>query len=227
MAVGTALLIGAGALKAGAGIASGIGTARAAKKMMLTDAEKAQLAELERRQAEGKLGLSESQRATMEQRFLAEQAGAQRELEAAALQQASARGLGGAVSGREVFLQEQAQASAERGMRQQQNVLLQQAEAEAAAAEKARIDAMRLQQKTAEAQRAQGIAQAVSLGLAGAGDVGMQTAMMRHQTELANIEAGASTTSTQDLSAQASSTGGVDEGFGTTSGRQRRRMGGF
>jgi len=187
----TLALLGAGVAKAGAGIAQGVGTARAAKKMMLTEAEQRELNELERRQRTGELGLGERERGRIEQQFLAEQAGAQRELEATALQQAAARGLSGGVSGRELFLQEQAQATAERGMRQQQNVAVVEADRAAADAEKARIDAMRAQQKAAEAQRAQGIAQAVSGGLAGAGGIAETKAMMMQQTKLAELEAAA------------------------------------
>jgi len=79
----TALLV-AGGLKAAGGIASGVGQARAAKKMMLSPEEQKRLAELQERQARGELGLTERERGVMEQRFLAEQAGAQREPEAAA-----------------------------------------------------------------------------------------------------------------------------------------------
>ena len=85
-----AALIGAGTQVAG-GIATGIGKARAGKKMMLTPAQEKELEELQKRQQTGELGLTERQRGAMTQRFLAEQAGAQRELEAAALQQAAAR----------------------------------------------------------------------------------------------------------------------------------------
>ena len=192
MAVGLgAIMLGSAALKAGAGIAQGIGTARAGKKLMLSDAEQKELAELEKRQRTGELGLTESERGRLEQQFLAEQAGAQRELEATALQQAAARGLSGAVSGREIFLQEQAQAGAERGMRQQQNVALIEADRAEREAERARIDAMRAQQKAAEAQRAQGIAQAVTGGLAGAADVAMQQAAMMQQAKQAEIDAAA------------------------------------
>ena len=193
MAIGTlgAIMVGSAALKAGAGIAQGIGTARAGKKLMLSEAEQKELAELEKRQRTGELGLTESERGRLEQQFLAEQAGAQRELEATALQQAAARGLSGAVSGREIFLQEQAQAGAERGMRQQQNVALIEADRAEREAERARIDAMRAQQKAAEAQRAQGIAQAVTGGLAGAGDVALQQAAMMQQAKMAEIDAAA------------------------------------
>ena len=192
-------LITAGALKAGAGIAQGVGQARAGKKMMLTEAEQKELEELEKRKRRGELGLTERELGTIEQRFLAEQAGAQRELEAAALQQAAARGLGGAVSGRDIFLQEQAQAGAERQMRQQQNVMVQEADKAEADAEAARIDAMNAQQKAAEAQRAQGIAQAVSLGLAGAGDAVSQATGMMQEANIAQIQAQAQAGATRDL----------------------------
>ncbi len=181
-ALATAAIVGG--LSAASGIASGVGTARAGKKQMLTADELAELRSLEARKRRGELGLSERQRSTMEQRFLAEQAGAQRELEAGALQQAAARGLTGAVSGRDVFLQEMAEVESARGLRQEQNVLVQEAEQVAAAAEQARIDAMRAQQKQAKALRAQGIAQAVSLGLAGAADVGMQAVSMQHAAKM-------------------------------------------
>ena len=175
----TLALVGSGAAKAAGGVAQGIGTARAAKKMMLTDAQKRELAELEARQRRGELGLSEEQRGALEARFLQEQAGAARELQAQGLQQAAARG--GGVSGRELFLQEQARAGAQTGMRVQQGEVLAQAEREAASAEAARIEAMRAQQKAAEAKRAEGIAQAVSGGLAGAADVAMQGVQIQEQ----------------------------------------------
>jgi hypothetical protein len=187
----TLALLGAGVAKAGAGIAQGVGQARAGKKLMLTAAEQRELDDLERRQRTGELGLDERERGRLEQQFLAEQAGAQRELEATALQQAAARGMSGAVSGREIFLQEQAQATAERGMRQAQNEAVIEADRSEAAAEAARINAMRQQQKTAESMRAQGIAQAVSGGLAGAGGVAETQAMMMQQTKVAELEAGA------------------------------------
>jgi len=210
MAIGTALLIGTGAAKAGAGIAQGIGTARAAKKMMLTDAEKRELADLERRQRQGELGLTEQQRGALEARFLQEQAGATRELQAQGLQQAAARG--GGVSGRELFLQEQARAGAQTGMRVQQGQVLAEAEREAAAAEAARIDAMRAQQKAAEAQRAQGIAQAVSGGLAGAGDAGSQAVQIQEQRAARAAEIQAQQLATEDLIRRLQLSGGVTGG---------------
>ena len=185
----TAALIAAGALKVAGGVASGVGQARAAKKMMLSPEEQKRLAELQERQARGELGLDERERVVLEQQFLAEQAGAQRELESAALQQAAARGLGGAISGREIFLAEQAEADAERQARQRQNFKVEEINRAEAASEEATINAMVASQKAAEAQRIQGIANAFSLGFGAAGDTAGQYASMQNQAELARIQA--------------------------------------
>jgi hypothetical protein len=195
----TLMLIGTGVAKAGAGIAEGIGTARAGKKMMLNPREQKELDDLEAAKRAGELGLTERQRGGIEQRFLAEQSGVQRQLQAEGLQQAAARGMSGGVSGREAFLAEQARSSSLTSMRQDQNVAVEQANQAAALAQQARIDAMRAQQKEAEATRAKGIAQAVSGGLAGAGEVGAQAAGMRQQTEMARIAAEAQAQSAESL----------------------------
>jgi len=177
----TLALIAAGASKAGAGIAQGIGSVRAAKAMQLTPEQEDELAALERGD-----GLSDRRRGALESRFLQQQAGVQRQLEASGLQQAAARGLAGGVSGRDVFLQEVAEAETARQVRQQQNVQLEQARAEGLA----RAEALRMQRDQAEAQRRQGIAQAVSLGIAGAGDVVAQQAAGMQQAALAEAQAG-------------------------------------
>lgn len=176
-----ALIAATGVAKAGAGIAQGVGTARAAKGMMLTPEQEEELAAIERGD-----GLSERRRGALETRFLQQQAGAQRQLEAAGLQQAAARGLSGGVSGRDVFLQEVAEAESARQIRQQQNVVLEQARAEGLA----KADAMRLQQQQAEAQRRAGITQAVSLGLSGAADVAGQALAGQQQVAMAEAQAG-------------------------------------
>lgn len=180
-----ALIAAGGVGKAGAGVAQGIGTARAAKALMLTPEQEEELAALERGE-----GLTERQRGALEARFLQQQAGVQRQLEASALQQAAARGVAGGVSGREVFLQEMAEAETARQLRQQQNVALEQARAEGMA----RADALRLQQQQAEAQKQAGIFQAVSLGLAGAGEVASQQAAQQQQLAVAEAQAGAQDT---------------------------------
>ena len=177
----TLALIATGVAKAGAGIAQGVGTARAAKGMMLTPEQEEELAAIERGD-----GLSDRRRGALETRFLQQQAGAQRQLEAAGLQQAAARGLSGGVSGRDVFLQEVAEAESARQIRQQQNVVLEQARAEGLA----KADAMRLQQQQAEAQRKAGITQAVSLGLSGAADVAGQALAAQQQVAMAEAQAG-------------------------------------
>lgn len=199
MPVGLALGLTAAGLAAAGGVAQGIGTAQAAKAMQLSEAEQAELEKLLERQRRGELGLSERQRGIMEQRFLAEQAGAQRELEAQALQQAAARGLAGGVSGRELFLAEQAEAQAERQIRQQQNVLMQQADEAERARQEARIAGQLAQQRAAEAQRRQGIAQAFSAGLAGAAQGLQATGAQLAATELAEAEASARAQSQEDL----------------------------
>ena len=177
----TLALIATGVAKAGAGIAQGVGTARAAKGMMLTPEQEEELAAIERGD-----GLSDRRRGALETRFLQQQAGAQRQLEAAGLQQAAARGLSGGVSGRDVFLQEVAEAESARQIRQQQNVVLEQARAEGLA----KADAMRLQQQQAEAQRIAGITQAVSLGLTGAADVASTAIAGQQQLAMAEAQAG-------------------------------------
>jgi hypothetical protein len=177
----TLALIATGVAKAGAGIAQGVGTARAAKGMMLTPEQEEELAAIERGD-----GLSDRRRGALEARFLQQQAGAQRQLEAAGLQQAAARGLSGGVSGRDVFLQEVAEAESARQIRQQQNVVLEQARAEGLA----KADAMRLQQQQAEAQRRAGITQAVSLGLTGAADVASTAIAGQQQLAMAEAQAG-------------------------------------
>ena len=183
----TLALIATGLAKAGAGIAQGVGTARAAKGMMLTPEQEEELAAIERGD-----GLSDRRRGALETRFLQQQAGAQRQLEAAGLQQAAARGLSGGVSGRDVFLQEVAEAESARQIRQQQNVVLEQARAEGLA----KADAMRLQQQQAEAQRRAGITQAVSLGLTGAADVASTAIAGQQQLAMAEAQAGLQDTET-------------------------------
>ena len=194
----TMALIAAG-IGAAAGTGKGIGQARAAKKLMLTDDEQRDRDELERRKRRGELGLTERERGSMEQRFLAEQAGAQREMEAASLQQAAARGLSGASSGRDIFLQEQAEAKAEMGMRQMQNVQVEAADVAEKAAEKAQLDALVMKQQTAEAARAEGIAAAFTGGLSSLGASANQQVQMQHEVQLAEIDAAAKAKDSKDM----------------------------
>lgn len=219
----TLALLGTGIAKAGAGIAQGVGTARAGKKMQLSDAEAAELADLERRRASGDLGLTERQRGALEQRFLTEQSGVTRQIEAQGIQQAAARG--GGASGRELFLAEQAQAGALRGTRQQQNIAVEQLNQQQAQADAARMEALSAQRKQAEAMRAQGIAQAVTGGLAGAAEVAATGLAQAQQVKMQQIDAAARAEETQSLINRYNapgSTGGY--GFGAFSGAQR---GGF
>ena len=178
-------LIAAGAAKAGAGIAQGVGTARAAKAMQLTPQQQRELDELRKRQRRGNLGLTQSEEARLRRQAEGAQMGVTRDLEAMTLQQAAAQQAGGrAVSGRDIFLQEQAEQQTLRGMQQAEEESIRQANQVERDAERAQIAALEGQAAQAEAQRRQGIAQAVSLGLAGGADVGMQAIGMAHQSKM-------------------------------------------
>tara|TARA_R100001463_G_scaffold11518_3_gene32222 strand:+ start:124 stop:780 length:657 start_codon:yes stop_codon:yes gene_type:complete len=179
-ALTTALLI-AGGTAAAAGIAKGVGQARAAKKSF-SDEQRRELALLEERRRADQLGLSEREEGALRARFLAAQSGTERQLQADALQAAAA---GGAVSGRDVFLREQAKQSAARMQTQQENLAVADADAATAAAEEARADLLRQQLNAAEAARAQGIATAVSGGLLGISDVAGAAAGQQFQVDLA------------------------------------------
>jgi hypothetical protein len=193
----TALAIGAGALAAGSGIAQGVGQARAGKKMMLSEAEQRELDELKKRRRTGELGLEERERGALEQQFLASQAAQRREQQAQGLQEAAAAGLQRGVSGRDIFLRQMAQEQAGLESRQQQNIAVQQAEQAERIREEARIDALTAKQQQAEAMRAQGIAQAVSGGLAGAGQVAQMG--FQYQSDLAMQEAALKGMSDEEL----------------------------
>lgn len=164
----TAAALISGGVSVAQGIAGGISRAASAKALRLTEEEEREKRRLERAIRAGE-GLSARERGSMEARFLAEQAGAQRELEAAALQQAAARGAAGAVSGRDIFLQEQAQAQAETQMRQAQNIAVMEADRQALAEKRAQLDALRAQERQAEVARREGLATTATLGLLGAG----------------------------------------------------------
>lgn len=184
IATTTALLLAAAGASAAGAAGQGIYGARAAKKMGLTKAEEQELTDIQKRLQRGE-SLTESQRGALETRFLTEQAAAQRQLEASALQQSAARGLGGPVSGREIFLQEMAEAGTQRQIQQQRAGQLAEAEAMARAEDKARKDMLVAQQKQAEAARQQAIASAI--GAAGSGISGALTsaAAVRGQVEAA------------------------------------------
>lgn len=182
-------LIAAGGAKAGAGIAQGIGTARAAKALKLTPQQQRELDRLRARQRRGDLGLTQSEEARLRRQAEGAQMGVTRDVEAMALQQAAAQQAGGrAVSGRDIFLQEQAEQQTLRSMQQAEEESIRQANQVEREAERAQIAAFEQQAATAEAQRRQGIAQAVSLGLAGGADVGMQALGMAHQVKVAEAQ---------------------------------------
>jgi len=153
--------------------------------MQLTPQQQAELDRLRARQRKGNLGLTAGEEGRMRRQAEGAQMGVTRDLEAMALQQAAAQQAGGrAVMGRDIFLQEQAEQQTLRGMQQQEEQSIREADIAERQAERAEIAALQMQSQQAEAQRRAGIAQAVSLGLAGAADVGMQAVSMQHAAKM-------------------------------------------
>jgi len=181
MAVLTTLLIASAVAAAAGGVASGVSRSRAADAIDLTDAERAELERLKRRQRQGDLGLTGSEEATLRQQGDAQQAGVTRDLEAMSLQQMAAQQAGGrAVSGRDLFLQEQAEQGALRNIAQDQQTEINQLNQQERESERARIAQLEVKSQTAEAERRAGRMQALSLGFASAGQTGMQVAQMKN-----------------------------------------------
>ena len=182
-------LLALGGAKAASGIAQGIGTARGARAMRLTPQQERELRRLRARQRSGDLGLTGEEEARLRRQAEGAQMGVTRDLEAMALQQAAAQQAGGrAVGGRDIFLQEQAEQQTLRALQQQEEQSIRDADRAEREAERAQISALQGQAAQAEAMRRQGIAQAVSLGLAGAADVGLAAVQMQHQTNLAEAQ---------------------------------------
>lgn len=175
-------LIAAGTASALGGITQGIGSARAAKAMRLTPQQQRELDALRRRQAKGQLGLTAAEEAALRRQGEAAQQSISRELEGQTLQQMAAAP--GAVSGRDIFLREQAEQQALRTVQQQQQEAIMQADLAERQEERARIAALEGQAQQAEAQLKAARMQALSLGLAGAGQVAQTAVQMKHQTAL-------------------------------------------
>lgn len=177
--------LGAGLARGIGGVAQGIGTARAARALELTPEQQAELDALRRRRRRGELGLTGGEEARLRRQAEGAQMGVTRDLEAMALQQAAAQQAGGrAVSGRDIFLQEQAEQQTLRTLQQAEEESIRQADIAERQAERAQIAQLEQQAAQAEAQRRAGIAQAVTLGLTGAADVGMQALSMRHAAKM-------------------------------------------
>ena len=175
-------LIAAGTASALGGITQGIGSARAAKAMRLTPQQQRELDALRRRQAKGQLGLTAAEEAALRRKGEAAQQSISRELEGQTLQQMAAAP--GAVSGRDISLREQAEQQALRTVQQQQQEAIMQADLAERQEERARIAALEGQAQQAEAQLKAARMQALSLGLAGAGQVAQTAVQMKHQTAL-------------------------------------------
>lgn len=133
-----------------ASVGGAVAQAAAARKQaeaQFPEAYRRRLAGLEKREAEGELGLSEAQRRTIESTGAAQRAGQMADLQARQLQQAQANS---AISGRDIFLQDLASQDAQsRSFAQQQRVL---AEADAAALRENQQMLLELQQRQADAE---------------------------------------------------------------------------
>ena len=141
-----ALPIAMGVASAGGAVAQAA-AARKQAEAQFPEAYRRRLQGLEKREAEGELGLSEAQRRTIESTGAAQRAGQMADLQARQLQQAQANS---AISGRDIFLQDLASQDAQsRSFAQQQRVL---AEADAAALRENQQMLLELQQRQADAE---------------------------------------------------------------------------
>ena len=182
-------LLGLGVARAGAGIAQGVGQARAARALELTDSQRAELRELQRRRRAGELGLTASEEAELRRQFEQQQMGAARQLEGMTLQQqAQQQGLGRAVTGRDIFLQEQAEQQTIRGLEQQEQVEVNRAQEVARQEELATIQALETQRRNADAALRAARANIVAGALGGAADVGSQALSMAQQAKMAEAQ---------------------------------------
>ena len=175
-------LLGAGVARAGVGIAQGIGQARAAQALRLTPGQVEELKRLQERQRAGELGLTEAEKTALRKAGEGQQLAISREMEAQQLQQMAAQPQ--AVSGRDIFPREQAAQTAMRTAAQQQEAAIMEANIAEREQELARIAALEGQAQQAEAQLKAARMQALSLGLAGAGQVAQTAVQMKHQTAL-------------------------------------------
>lgn len=151
-----------GGAKAAGGIASGVGTAVAAKRER--ERIDSELARLQRNR-----GLSAREKSSMEADLAARRASIERTMQAQGDEQLAAQiATGGTVSGRDVFLREQAAQSA----RTQSDIAggqeIRLAESQRRAETAAAMQQLRGMRASAEQQRIGGITQAVTGGLAGA-----------------------------------------------------------
>ena len=161
-----AVPIAMGAASAGGAIMS----ASAAKKQadaMMPDEYKRRLAELERREKAGTLGLTEIQRGMMEQEGASSRAGLMADQRARQLQQAQSNS---AISGREFFLQDLSSQTAQQQALSQQNREIQQANELARQQQEQQM--LELQQRQADSEAARKAANrqlAADLLMAGVG----------------------------------------------------------
>lgn len=146
------------------------GSVLQARALRLTPEEERELTQLQLAERAGEAALTAEQQAMIRQRFLADQGAAARELQAAQLQAAAARGAAPATAGREIFLAEQAAQQQARLSTQERNLAMQQAEAQARAERQARIAALKAREREAKLARAQAITDVVGVPLLAGGE---------------------------------------------------------
>ncbi len=190
-----ALPIAAGVAAAGAGAARYAG-ARAQANGMMPEGYADQLADLERRRANGGLGLTESEVMGLENQAALQRGGMSADAQARQLQQAQMLSGQGASSGRDLFMAELATQQAQAGMFSQQARQIQALNDQRRLEEQQMLMELQQREASAEAARKQatatfvadlvGVGASVGIGVAGTKAAGKaQTAMLEAQSKQA------------------------------------------
>jgi len=186
LSLGAAAAIG-GALAGGAGLAKGIGRAVESTALFNRD-DRERLERLQALQRGGRLGLTDAQRDRMEGQQAVARGGMLRTSQDQSQQAMQAIANQRAVSGRDLFLAEQARQGAEAELRGQQAQAVAQMDAQMAMSQRQEIAALLDAQRRRKAGGRGGIAQALTLGLAGAGEKSAEVAYQRAQADEARLQ---------------------------------------
>lgn len=183
MGPGALLAVGAG-LKAAGGIAQGVGQARAAKELF-TDADAAELKRLQKLREAGNLGLSARERAGLNAQAEGQMASIQQADQAMTLQvQAANNALGGATSTRDLFLSRMAAQGKTTELKRDSGAAIAQVDQARRQEHVARIKELQDMRTARRVGRIQGITNAVSAGLLGAGEGATGVANMRQAEKM-------------------------------------------
>ena len=176
MAIGT--LAALGIASAGLGLAKGIGGAIAAKRSF-TPSQEARLRGLERRRAEGELGLEDQERARLEGELASARGAALRQAEVQGAQARQAAGVSGA--GRDLFLAEMAGAEAQQRSRAEGAKIIGEQEALARQQQQQEIAALQQQQGAARAGVVSALTGGIAAGAEGALNLAAQDYMQQKE----------------------------------------------